>query len=1398
MNGESKLFSYSNFIIIMSNIKIKNSNNYNNIICNEDFDNPQNPQIKNLDDQTTNRNEDFKHLASNNLNPKNSNNKKLEPMQQQSKNNYKYKCTYHERRRNFCNIGCKICHPDRPKLSAHEIKEIRDKRQENLKNGKRKTTFCCYKCNFCTRIIDLEFQRDMDQAIQACISEKTESKQDKNITVNQDEKIQQNPPNTPEELMKMIEKSQVSEFREKKVYGDGNCLPRALLEANDLPGSGHQEMREQIAKAIMEDTVIEWPIIIENEDFNREDLVGRTKKSGKYLGIIELSFLARKTKAWYAIRWSEEYSKDEKNKKWIIVKDDDYEYFPKAVTFLQLHNGSNDRLSHFNALAPPTYLIFPDKNLLSREMDNSDRPFVKHNFLFWNPRSIRDQTKKMLLHKMLTENEIAIAGLFETFTIPEDTMYLKGYRIYRADAENRRKGVMILINTKLQVKTSKLLCDPAGRYLKLRLTNTTNDAVTTISAVYLEPSAENEQSLIDDAVWTADIVFGDLNNAPTGLMRSGVYHHRGIENIQEITEAKSLSDHPAYRSQANIQAHLVNEERTQEVLVNKIAEHNTIMIKEACTNENWLNIELSLGNPRKTMKIKDNNNIPKEYQYVDDWKELKEHYKNKQKEAQTKKLKNADKLLTNNTQTQEAWLKINSALFRRPENKIWTPNSESELNEVVRGFTTLYEGKETSTASILTQQKTLKDLIDIGIAIYSQAEQPPPGLPYSRARDYNGFSQREIMGLIISGTMGDTLQAYNKLNLLMSNAKNLELFFHSNTRIILLKKLEEVVSWMDLRPISIMPANIIVLEKILLPILKEGIKKALNINQFAIKDESDVSIAKLQILYKHKQKNLKRLLLIDVKKAFDSIDREKLLSIAKDKLDETTYAIIEKMMTIYNMISLNIGSQQIHPKKGLLQGSSWSMPLFCLYINETLTQLNTHKDTHVQAFVDDIAIESQTKDEIQKAFTILQNTFTSLGLQINSSKCEYLSEDETEQITSDYDQIITATTIVKYLGQKIDINCEPTTIINHKFFGSLIHLLGSASSLTIKARIKIFQTYLRTKFNHLLPMMCLTKDVQLLWKTIRSIIFKNVLNSQTTPRETAALFGLSYYNVIIKPLVKLIERNHRVMNDSQQTQFLKEKSTEAFRFWCSAEPNLTLEMKQIINEVTSNERWYTYLELEEKVKKQATLRLFKDSPVPLQYINLINLKEPNLILMLSNANKHLIKQFILNHTTSNGEEKKKQLFQQIAKIYYEYLIILENLKELRQISINENDPDCEIDRLIECITLHEIKIELLIENHRIKIQAQANEVASESLTINTNNTKENYEEPKALTNLIDNFRNFMSEADKQTWRNTEIMLEILRQSKTEDKEPHKKPGRPKHKHEGERNQSTLEEFLSLK
>ena len=65
---------------------------------------------------------------------------------------------------------------------------------------------------------------------------------------------------------------------------------------------------------------------------------------------------------------------------------------------------------------------------------------------------------------------------------------------------------------------------------------------------------------------------------------------------------------------------------------------------------------------------------------------------------------------------------------------------------------------------------------------------------------------------------------------------------------------------------------------------------------------------------------------------------------------------------------------------------------------------------------------------------------------------------------------------------------------------------------------------MKDKINHIIPLISINGNLETIWKEIRKTIFNNVLFKDTLPKESGTLLGISYYNIIMKPLLKLITK----------------------------------------------------------------------------------------------------------------------------------------------------------------------------------------------------------------------------------------------------------------------------------
>ena len=199
-------------------------------------------------------------------------------------------------------------------------------------------------------------------------------------------------------------------------------------------------------------------------------------------------------------------------------------------------------------------------------------------------------------------------------------------------------------------------------------------------------------------------------------------------------------------------------------------------------------------------------------------------------------------------------------------------------------------------------------------------------------------------------------------------------------------------------------------------------------------------------LYNSKKYKYNKALLIDIKKAYDTVNIEILEKIVEKTFqNKNTKTLLLNFIYIYKSLILIINDSEINSTRGLPQGSSLSPIFFNLYINDVLKQLNQNEVIHAQAYADDIIIQSNNIEKIQNSYDQAKKKFKEIYLEINPEKCELITENETEKIqdVNEKKEVfkIKGVNNAKYLGQIINENGVPTKNISEINFGHIKSIL---------------------------------------------------------------------------------------------------------------------------------------------------------------------------------------------------------------------------------------------------------------------------------------------------------------------------------------------------------------------
>ena len=604
-----------------------------------------------------------------------------------------------------------------------------------------------------------------------------------------------------------------------------------------------------------------------------------------------------------------------------------------------------------------------------------------------------------------------------------------------------------------------------------------------------------------------------------------------------------------------------------------------------------------------------------------------------------------------------------------------------------------------------------------------------------------------------------------------------------------------------------------VLEKIAKPIIQKVINECLNKNQFGFRPKSDCGLAKAMIFYNAKKYKYNKALLIDIKKAYDTVNIEILENIIdKTFRNQNIKALLINFISFYKGLTLIINDTEIYATRGLPQGSSLSPIFFNLYINNVLKELNNDINIHTQAYADDIIIQSNNLQKIQNLYNIAKTEFQKIGLEINPEKCELITDNENEtilDINNNQETFeIKGVKSAKYLGQIINEYGVPTNNITEVNFGHIKSILTKQGDLTKTSKIRIFQVYMRSKINHLLPLIILTGGIEITWKTIRKFIFDHIIEYKTLPRESASIFGLGYYELIIRPIKKLIERNYEFTKNEDEDKMLNESMKDALKYWLIAEPKHTDKINELIVNNIEGKKNTKLIELDVALKDEKIERIFRNHNIKKEIVNnLKKVKSPSIILLISNEPEHEIKQKISLYINEEDIEKKDKYKRKINNLILKLKLIIEYIKNYKIIDdndINKNNNNLE-DQIID-FTIKEIKIKNKWNNMKEIWKTDINNFTEKLINCNINKDKEDINTTE-IYKLIEKARDAIAISNKNLYKEIEIAIELEEQNEFLDKiitknlhniENKRGPGRPKIKKLKDKNQMDIYDFFDKK
>ena len=197
-----------------------------------------------------------------------------------------------------------------------------------------------------------------------------------------------------------------------------------------------------------------------------------------------------------------------------------------------------------------------------------------------------------------------------------------------------------------------------------------------------------------------------------------------------------------------------------------------------------------------------------------------------------------------------------------------------------------------------------------------------------------------------------------------------------------------------IRPIVLQETLMRILHKYLnKAILKELPRKDFS-SQYCILTKNATTTAALRVDRYMNSNGTKYAIAIDFTNAFNSIEREHIVSYMKKA--KITPAIIRYVTTYLNRFTLMNEGKTIKNLRGVPQGCPMSMTLFAMGTTHLLQELEA-KGVTVVAYADDIVIMSEDKDKLLKTFEEFIPKAEKAGLTINRGKTKMYTTGKSEE-----------------------------------------------------------------------------------------------------------------------------------------------------------------------------------------------------------------------------------------------------------------------------------------------------------------------------------------------------------------------------------------------------------------
>lgn len=274
-----------------------------------------------------------------------------------------------------------------------------------------------------------------------------------------------------------------------------------------------------------------------------------------------------------------------------------------------------------------------------------------------------------------------------------------------------------------------------------------------------------------------------------------------------------------------------------------------------------------------------------------------------------------------------------------------------------------------------------------------------------------------------------------------------------------------------------------------------------------------------QILEKSYEFNIHiHILFIDFRRAFDSVNREKLIQEMQEMKIPTKIIRLTKMTLECNTAVVRTSegdTDEISCNSGVKQGDALSAELFNIAVESLYRKMNCKgtiniNETQMIAYADDVALISRTKFGLINTFKQLRELAADIGLEVNSQKTKYMRTPKQPCSNTTHinmgDFVFEEVASFNYRGVLINNRLDREENIKKRIQEGYKAYYSNSKTLKNKklsntTKIRIYRTLIRPVVTYAAEVMALSKNNEEQLKIFERKVMRKILGPKKIGEE---------------------------------------------------------------------------------------------------------------------------------------------------------------------------------------------------------------------------------------------------------------------------------------------------------